>query len=474
MKYTSTRGGVRNLTFEDALFTGYATDGGILVPDKIPVISKKTLVRWSKLGFVDLAKEIVPLFVPETEVPRSDLNDLLDAAFRSFSVPEIAPIARLQDRLCVLELYHGKTWAFKDLALSCVGQLYNYFCAKNQRHYTILVGTSGDTGSAAIEAVRGLKWVDIVVLLPKGRCSSIQEKQMTTVLEDNVHVYRVDGTSDDLDLPIKACFLDNEFVKEHRLTSINSINWTRIMVQMVHYFYSYFQMCPGCEGEVEIVIPTGACGNATSGCFARAMGLPIKLVCAVTSNDIVARAIKDGDFSMASEVFQTLAPAMDIQIPYNMERLWYIFSKGDEKLVDKLMREFEETKSVSVPKDLSEKISEAIVDTFIGTDTVVKATMKKVWDDNSYLVCPHTALAVAYHYQAMKNGKKDIPRICIATASVDKFKEAAKEAGLNSPLNPKVTALETMPTRYIDMDKGQDWEYMLRQKIIQIESVWTK
>ncbi|XP_078310780.1 threonine synthase-like 2 isoform X3 [Crassostrea virginica] len=402
MKYKSTRGDVTGLTFEEALCTGYAEDGGILLPETIPKVDTNQLKSWANLSFIELAKKIIPMYVSEEEIPSSDLNDIIDRAFSRFSVPEVAPIKRLPGGLNVMELFHGPTWAFKDLALSCVGQFLPYFLSKRKKHINILVGTSGDTGSAAIEAVKGQKWIDIVVLLPRGRCSQIQELQMTTVMEDNVHVYRVDGSSDDLDIPIKLCFQDHAFTKRHNLSSINSINWARIMVQTVHYIYAYLQICPSCDSVVQIVIPTGACGNVTSGIVAKAMGVPIEFVCAVTQNDVVVRTVQTGKYTIADHVIQTLAPAMDIQIPYNMERIWYILNGGNTDVIKKLMTEFEETGSVAVPNDLTEAVQKVIVDTFVASDDVIRRTIKRTWDSDQYLLCPHTAVGVGYHYQQVE------------------------------------------------------------------------
>ncbi|XP_052227205.1 threonine synthase-like 2 isoform X4 [Dreissena polymorpha] len=398
-----------------------------------------------------------------------NLLGLIKNAYASFSVPEVAPVARLKNDVTILELFHGKTWSFKDVAMSCVGQFYDYFCSKRKQHYTIVVGTGGDTGSAAIDAVRGLEWVDIVVLLPRGRCAKIQELQMTTVLEDNVHVFRADGSSDDIDLAIKPLFMDAEFRTRHRLTSINSINWCRIMVQIVHYFYAYFKMSSDVDSPVEIVVPTGACGNLTAGCIASKMGLPVRLVCAVTCNDIVSRALSSGDFSLAQTVTPTLAPAMDIQLPYNMERIWYIFTGGDTALINKLMLEFESTGSVQVPEALANKISAVITDAHVVSDDTVTSTMARVWADNSYLVCPHTAIGVAYSHE---NRSKDesIPRICIATASPAKFKEAVDAAGIPWKQDERVTRLMSLPVRYEDMERNEDWSDILRKKIIAINT----
>ncbi|XP_052772937.1 threonine synthase-like 2 [Mya arenaria] len=464
MKYCSTRGGVSDATFEEAVFTGYAADGGILLPQEIQPVSMETLKAWSKLSFVELAKEIMQLFISNDEIPTADLKDLVDRAFATFSTPEVAPVTRLKDDVTILELFHGRTWAFKDVALSCVGQFINYFCSKSKKHYTIIVGTSGDTGSAAIEAVRGLPWVDIVVLLPRGRTSLVQERQMTSVLDDNVHVFRVDGTSDDLDLVIKPVFMDGEFRARHLLTSINSINWARILVQIVHYFYAYFQMSPDCDKTVEIVVPTGACGNVTSGCIASKMGLPARLVCAVTCNDIVARAVSRGDYSVSAGVTPTLAPAMDIQIPYNMERIWHVFSGGDWKLVRSLMDQFELTGAVQVPADLRDKISAVICETYVVSDATVTATMRRLWEDGHYLPCPHTATAVAYHLHKWDSGNRD-PRICIATASVAKFREAVEAAQLPVAADGRVDELLKRPTRYRDLEKDEDWDRAIRDAV---------
>ncbi|XP_061180477.1 threonine synthase-like 2 [Saccostrea echinata] len=470
MKYKSTRGDVTNRTFEEALYTGYAEDGGILLPETIPKIDVKVLKSWTNLSYVQLAKKIIPLYVSEDEIPSPMLNDLLDSAFSRFSAPEITPIKRLPGGLNVMELFHGPTWAFKDLALSCVGKFLQYFLSKRKKHLNILVGTSGDTGSAAIESVRGQPWIDIVVLLPRGRCSQIQELQMTTVLDNNVHVYRVDGTSDDLDIPIKLCFQDHAFTKRHNLSSINSINWARIMVQTVHYIYAYLQMCPSCDDVVQIVVPTGACGNVTSGIIARKMGVPLEFVCAVTQNDVVARTVKTGDYRIADHVIPTLAPAMDIQIPYNMERIWYVVSGGDCASIKKLMKEFEETGSVTVPEEISDAVRKVIVDTFVASDDVVRKTMKSTWDTYEYLLCPHTAVGVGYHYYQMQRNPEDKKiRVVIATASVIKFEEALQSASIPYTRDPRVAQLFESKQKYKDLNKGEDWLQMLRDKIEEID-----
>ena len=267
MKYISSRGLESGLTFQEVLFSGYAKDGGLYFPEKIPRMTAETLQEWKNLSYPDIVKNVMGMFIGEEDIPKDDLKKLINNAFKSFKDEnEPISIAKLKNGLNIAELFHGPTLAFKDLALGVVGQLYEYFLEKAEKHMTVLIGTSGDTGSAAINAVRGLKWVDVVVLLPKGRCTKIQELQMTTVLDENVHCFGVDGSSDDLDVPIKAVFADLEYTKNNNLCSINSINWARILVQISHYFYCYFQLAENVGDLVEIVIPTGACGNIACKC----------------------------------------------------------------------------------------------------------------------------------------------------------------------------------------------------------------
>ncbi|KAG2466909.1 THNS2 protein, partial [Polypterus senegalus] len=252
MHYCSTRGSVKGWNFEQVLFSGFAPDGGLFMPEKIPELNLTTLQRWSKFNYVELVKEICSVFISSEDIPHSDQS-----------------------------------------------------------------GTSGDTGSAAIESVRGMNGVDIIVIYPKGRCTKVQELQMTTVTENNVHVFEADGTSDDIDVILRKLFADLAFVKEHILMSSNSINWFRILVQMAHFFYGYFQCVPLQELSslplLEVVVPTGGAGNITAGCIAVKMGLPLRIVSTVNENDIIFRTIKHGDFSLASSVKHTLAPAIDIQ-----------------------------------------------------------------------------------------------------------------------------------------------------------------
>ncbi|XP_059506334.1 threonine synthase-like 2 isoform X2 [Stegostoma tigrinum] len=431
MKYTSTRGGLTGVNFEQVLFSGYAPDGGLYMPEEIPSLDTAILQTWSTYSYPQLVEEICSLFISRDDLPREDLKDLISQAFQRFQHKDIVKLAKLKNELNVLELWHGVTYAFKDLAMSCVGQLLQYFLRKRQKHVTILVGTAGDTGSSAIESVRGMANMNIIVLLPHGRCSPIQELQMTTVIEDNVHVFAVDGTSDELDEPIRNVFADTEFVKKYNIMSLNSINWARVMVQIAHYFYAYFQCSPSMQNIplplVEVIVPTGAAGNITAGSIAQMMGLPIRLVAVVNENDIIHRTIQNGDFSLAESIKASLAPSIDIQL------------------------------------------AQTFASCTVNDDSVI-ATMLRCWKENEYLLCPHSAVAVAYHYQELGLDTRSIPRCCLATAAAAKFPEAVLKAGLTPEIPPEIRALETMDTRCTAMKIGDDWEKILYQTIEEINA----
>ncbi|NXJ89385.1 THNS2 protein, partial [Corythaixoides concolor] len=486
MEYVSTRGGAGPVDFEGALFSGFAPDGGLFMPQRIPSLDRDTLQSWSRLSYRQLVKELCCLFITPELVPRNTLHDLIDKAFSRFRHKDVVHLSRLKDGLNVLELWHGVTFAFKDLSLSCTGQFLQYFLEKKQKHVAILVGTSGDTGSSAIESVRGQKNMDIFVLLPKGFCTQIQELQMTTVIEDNVHVFAAHGNSDEIDEPIKELFADVDFARKHNLMSLNSVNWSRIMVQMAHYFYAYFQCAPSLDTTplpvVEIVVPTGAGGNITAGCIAQKMGLPIRLVAVVNSNDIIHRTIQHGDFSLSESVKATLASAMDIQEPYNVERILWLFSDSNSHLIKTLMEQFSVSKSLKLPEDLHRKLSETLRSCSVSDEDIVGA-MRRCWEENRYLLCPHSAVAIHYHYSKPARAHlhqkfscfsflSSMPRCCLAPASAAKFQDALLRAGLVPQLPPEITALTTMETRSAPLERGQDWAQKLREWIEATTQRW--
>ncbi|XP_045406003.1 threonine synthase-like 2 isoform X2 [Lemur catta] len=475
MWYVSTRGMAPRVNFEGALFSGYASDGGLFMPEELPQLDKETLCQWSTLSYPGLVKELCTLFIGPELISRDDLNDLIDRAFSRFRHKEVIHLSRLRNGLNLLELWHGVTYAFKDLSLCCTAQFLQYFLGKREKHVTVVVGTSGDTGSAAIESVQGAKNVDIIVLLPKGHCSKIQELQMTTVLKENVHVFEVEGNSDELDEPIKAVFADVAFVKKHHLMSLNSINWSRVLVQMAHHFFAYFRCAPSLDTHplppVEVVVPTGGGGNLAAGCIAQKMGLPIRLVVAVNRNDIIHRTVQQGDFSLSEAVKPTLASAMDIQVPYNMERIFWLLSGSDSQVTRVLMEQFERTQSLKLPKELHSKLSEAVTSESV-SDEAITQTMSRCWAENQYLLCPHSAVAVSCHYQQVNRQQPSAPRCCLAPASAAKFPEAVLAAGLSPETPAEILALEHKETRCIPMRRGDDWTLMLRDKIEDLSRRW--
>lgn len=473
MRYCSTRAGVQGRSFRDVLFSGYAADGGMFMPESIPSLSAETLRSWSRLSYQQLLCEICSLYISELEIPPHDLERLIKQALSSFSIPEAVRLVQLKDSLSILELFHGETLAFKDLAMSCTAQFLQYFLRKDGKRATILVGTSGDTGGSAIRSVLGVSEVDIVVVFPRGRVTRVQERQMTTSIADNIHVFAADGTSDDIDVPLRKLFADPDLVRRHGLMSLNSVNWSRILVQLAHFLFAYLHLsAPRAGGdeleELEVLVPTGGAGNITAGCIMKQMGIPLRLVAVVNSNDTVHRALQTGDFSMCGSVKQTLAPAIDIQDPYNMERVFWLLSGQDGAMVKSLMEEFQRTHKLTLPASLHQQLCEVLSSGSVSDDGILEA-MRRCWQDNHYLICPHTAVGVWQHYHtAIRPGEN---RCCIATASPAKFQEAVQKAGLTLDLPEALQALDRLETRYDVLERSDDWESKLRQRIESIGSM---
>uniref|UniRef100_A0A3B1JMP8 Threonine synthase-like 2 n=1 Tax=Astyanax mexicanus TaxID=7994 RepID=A0A3B1JMP8_ASTMX len=433
MQYCSTRGEVHGWSFRDVLFSGYAPDGGMFMPEEIPILPPATLRSWSSLSYQQLVCEVCSLFIPEQLIPRHDLEALISSALSKFTVPDAVRMVKLKDSVSILELFHGETLAFKDLAMMCTTRFLEYFLSKESRHATILVGTSGDTGGSAISSACGLNGVDVVVVFPRGRITMVQEKQMTTHMEDNVHVFAADGSSDEIDVPLRKLFTDLDLVKSHGLMSLNS-------------------------GELV---------TNSAGCIVKRMGIPLRLVAVVNSNDILHRAVQNGDFSMAQSVKQTLAPAIDIQDPYNMERVFWLLSGEDGALVKDMMEQFQKTHRLTLPETLHKELCSVLSSGSVSDEGIMEA-MVRCWKENQYLVCPHTAVALCHHYRCpIPPGEK---RCCIATASPAKFLSAVQKAGLSLDLPEALKSLETKETRCKDLERGEDWEAALRECITAIGS----
>lgn len=335
-------------------------------------------------------------------------------------------------------------------------------------------------GSAAIHSVLGMEHIQLMIMYPRHMVSRTQELQMTTVQAPNVRVFSADGTSDDTDVVIKTLFADSEFAKKHCLNVFNSPNICRVLVQAVHFFYLYLKLCPEADQDVLFSVPTGGLGNISSGMIARGMGLPIKFLAAVNENDSVFQTLTTGVYKLPQTVHKTMSCAMDIAVPYNMERIFYYLSGGKSKVVRDIMLEFEEKGACNLPSCIMD--ANTCISSVSVPGCVVTATMQEVWQQHGYLICPHTAVAtraaldLLKKRQATEENEKESVRtasclkpIVICTATPAKFSEAVKEAGLALPPSPMFASLAKMAERKLFMNKGEDWCEIMRR---QIEQVW--
>jgi threonine synthase len=407
--------------FQDAVMTGLAPDSGLLLPENLPDVSSN-LDEWKKLSYQELAFEVMRLFV--TDIPEDDLKTLIEKSYSTFRISEVAPVVSVGN-LHILELWHGPTLAFKDVALQFLGNLFEYILEKRGGELNILGATSGDTGSAAIYGVHGKKNIRIFIMHPKGRTSPIQEKQMTSVLDDNVFNLAVEGTFDNCQHLMKTIFSDVEFKTKYSLGSVNSVNWARVLAQIVYYFYAFFrvQESTGAE-QVQFSVPTGNFGDILAGYLAAQMGLPVKkLILATNENNILSRFFNSGEYS-TGEVVPTLSPSMDIQVASNFERYLYYYLGMDSTRLCELMDDFAEEKKLMV--ELNE--NGVVDDLFVAGEGNIEQTLttiEKIHAETGYMLDPHTAVgvAVAERFQCSEN-----PTICLATAHPAKFPEAIERA----------------------------------------------
>jgi len=453
-KYKSTRGGDSGLSFEQAVFSGLANDGGLYVPEFIPDASEK-YKGWSSLSFAELAFEIASLYCSEEEVPAADLRDLMARSYETFLHEEVVPTIELGD-FHVMELFHGPTFAFKDVALQALGNLYEYFLKRNKRRLTVVGATSGDTGGAAIYGMRGKENVECFILFPKGRVSKIQQQQMTSVLDDNVHCVSIEGgTFDDCQDIVKALFGDLDFKSKYGLGAVNSINWARIMFQITYYFYTYFKLYPSCDGEISFSVPTGNFGDILAGYYAKRMGLPVKhLVVATNSNDILHRFFTKGEYDK-HPVQPTCSPSMDIGISSNFERyLFYLFG-SDSGVCSKEMLAFKSTGQLHVTESLL-KAAQGDFLSSCANEEAIMSTITEYKKTHGYVMCPHTACGVVAvnHLRSTVSwgGDSKHKMVVLATAHPGKFNEAVEKAIGEPPvLPPALAAVQNAETRQMDL-----------------------
>jgi threonine synthase len=441
VKYVSTRGAAPVLGFGDVLLAGLAADGGLYVPEEWPRLDPGVWAEGRR--YQDLAVDVMAPFV-EGDLDPDELAGLVEDAYAGFDDPEVTPLRELADGVWLLELFHGPTLAFKDVPLQLVGPLFERELARRGERVTILVATSGDTGSAAIEACRARDGIDIVVLHPRGRVSDVQRRQMTTVDDPNVHNLAVEGTFDDCQDLVKALFADDDLRRHHRLSAMNSMNWARLMAQVVYYAFAVSRLAA--DPAVAFSVPSGNFGNIFSGWVARRLGVPVaQLVCASNRNDILTRFFATGVLEIG-EVVPTISPSMDIQVSSNLERLLFELHGRDGAATAELMTTFRaEGRAEIEPARLAE-VSELFASGSIDDDRTRAAIA--AWRDRAGVVVdPHTAVGLDVGEACRRDPA--LPLVAMGTAHPAKFPEAVAEAtGGPVEVPPRLAALTDRPERY--------------------------
>ncbi len=422
MQYISTRGGAPQLGFSDVTLEGLASDGGLYLPEVWPRLDKGQIRRLRGVDYPALASEILHQFNGD-DIPRDTLGRLTAAAYSSFDHSAIAPLKQLDTSLYVMELFHGPTLAFKDFALQFLGQLFNYLLSQRGETCTIIGATSGDTGSAAIQAVRGLAAVTLYMLHPDGKVSDVQRRQMTTVLDKNIHNLAVDGTFDDCQNLVKAMFNDKSFRARHNLTAVNSINWARIAAQVVYYFRAALELGAP-DQAVNFSVPTGNFGNVLAGYVAKQMGLPInKLIIGSNSNDILTRFFESGKMEQRG-VSPTLSPSMDIQISSNFERYLFELLGRDSDEICNLMQKFADTGRFEIdPEHMTE--AKQLFAAHRLSDGETSKEISRVYRETGEVMDPHSVIGVA---AARIHGEPGVPTVVLGTAHPAKFADAVQAA----------------------------------------------
>ncbi len=432
MKYISTRGAAPALDFENVLLAGLASDGGLYVPEQLPRFTAEQIAGFAGLSYSGLAYEIIRPFVGGT-IPDERLRTIIEDTYADFNHSAVAPLIQLGPNEWVMELFHGPTLAFKDFALQLLGRLLDHFLTQRDERAVILGATSGDTGSAAIEGCRHSDHVDIFIMHPHNRVSEVQRRQMTTVLSDNVHNLAIEGNFDDCQAIVKASFAEQGFLNgERRLVAVNSINWARIMAQVVYYFHAALSL-GGPFRPVSFAVPTGNFGDIFAGYIARGMGLPIQqLIVGTNRNDILHRFFSANSYRKES-LGHTLSPSMDIMVSSNFERLLFDLHDRDGKAMADLMAGFDASGAIAIDESRWQSVK-TLFDSQCANDDETVATIRQVFDQTEYLLDPHTAIGVKAARDCHAYG--EVPVITLATAHPVKFPDAILAAGLDAPALP--------------------------------------
>ena len=429
MQYVSTRGIAPILDFRGATLAGLATDGGLYLPAAWPRLTRDEIRALAGLSYVDTAVAIMSPFIGDA-IPQDEFRALCETAYGRFAHAAVTPLVQLDHDLWLLELFHGPTLAFKDIALQLLGQLFERFVTQTGEALTIIGATSGDTGSAAINAIAGREGIDIFMLHPLGRITEVQRRQMTTVLAPNVHNIAIEGNFDDAQALVKTMFNDRAFAASHKLSAVNSINWARLMAQVVYYFYAAVRLGAP-DRPIAFSVPTGNFGNVFAGYVAGRMGLPIeKLIVATNVNDILHRALSSGDYSR-TDVHQTLTPSMDIQVSSNFERLLFDLGNRDGSGLRSQMNGFEGSGRMSLSELQSVGARTWFVSDRIDQSDMATA-MRWVYERADQIIDPHTGIALA----AARRANIDVPVVTLATAHPAKFRSAVERSTGRRPALP--------------------------------------
>ena len=419
MQYISTRNSKQTFTFKDVFLNGLAADGGLYIPEKIPSYSLKELESLKELSYEQLAVKIIFNFCSD-EFNETEIKDLVNKSYKEFRVKNVVNIKRLEN-IILLELFHGPTLAFKDIAMQVIGNMYEKILSDNKKVINIVVATSGDTGAAAISALRGRKNINIFVLHPHKKISKVQRKLMTTFEENNVYNLAIEGNFDDCQKLVKSMFIDRSFNNEINMSGVNSINWARIIAQIVYYFFSYFKINNGSQ-KINFSVPTGNFGDVFAGYMAKKMGLPInKLIVATNKNDILKRVINTGVYK-PKEVFQTISPSMDIQVASNFERLIFYINSNDDQATLKKMEELRKNNEFKLSREQLSLLKKDFISESLSEEET-KSIIKKIYKNYNIFIDPHTAVGLG----VLDKLANDEINIILSTAHPGKFPEVIKE-----------------------------------------------
>ncbi len=445
MRYISTRGEAPAVGFTEALLAGLAPDGGLYTPERWPTLTPETIAGFAGRPYAQVAAEVVGALAGDAFTP-GELLAMCEAAYAGFHHPAVAPLRQMAEGLWLLELFHGPTLAFKDVAMQLLARLYDAALAREDRRLTLVVATSGDTGGAAVEAFAGSERVRMVVLFPHGKISDVQRRFMTTADAPNVQCVAVDGTFDDCQALMKGLFADRRLSQDIGLSGVNSINFGRIAAQAVYYFTAATALGSPARGPVSFVVPTGNFGDAFAGYAAHRMGLPVERITVATNgNAILAHAFAEGRYARGP-VVETQSPAMDIQVASNFERLWFEAVGRDGAATASAFAEFARTGAVSLPQNAFADVGRLFAGGW-ASEAETAAALSAAWRDAATLVDPHTAVALSV---AARRGREEAlgPTVVLSTAHPAKFPEAVKAATGADPGHVLAEAMAGRPERF--------------------------